>query len=229
MTSVAQRIPEIDLLPKVLSFYGVRADNDEERSRFVAKHLDELERAENEAIARTGFVLRRSHEGFGLGYKVPLAIIAIGHAMLGVDLAVVTPLLASNPAAFTCAAVGAVYYGYQAMTDHERTELHRRVGEAIGVGIELIRSIAEFCITTLKTLLDTETMAKLKTAVAEAAAYFGTSLASITGSFADKLLETAHYAAGKVTGAGSVIGTTAASIYGSGKALVWQPGDQKPE
>lgn len=143
MSVLAQRLPQDHLLERVLRNYGVEGISDGERKRFVTQHIELLEASDNEAVARSGFVLRRAQDGFGLGYKVPLAVMAMGQAMLGLDLAVAAPFIASNPAAFTCAAIGAVYYGYSALSDDERQTLHKVVGMAIDVGIELVRSVID--------------------------------------------------------------------------------------
>lgn len=210
MSEVAERIPTNDLLPRVLATYGITADDDLNRRIFVDEHIDFLERADNEAIARTGFVLKRANEGFGLGYKVPLAVIAAGQAMLGIDLAVATPFLASNPAAFTAAAMGAIYYGYQALSETERIELHARIGAAIDFGVELVKNILQFCVDTMKELLTPETLAQLRTYISETAALVGTSLYEVTGRLVDRI----SYLASGATAVASNAATSVSTLAG---------------
>lgn len=175
-----------DLLRRILSDYGVSDTHDPARQEFVGRHIEALESSDNEVMARTGFVLRRAADGYGLGYKVPLAIIAMGREMLGLNFAVAAPFIASNPAAFTCAAAGAVYYGYSALSDDERAELSTRIGAAFSFGAELVKGLAEFFISTMRSVFDSNLLKQLKGCLAEAAGAAGTSLYAITGSLRDK-------------------------------------------
>lgn len=210
MGALSRRLPEKDLIERVLRSYGVSSNSDKYRQTFVAQHLDLLATSDNESVARSGYVLKRAQDGFGLGYKVPLAIIAIGQVMLGLDLAVTAPFIAANPAAFTCASIGAVYYGYSALDENERQILHRKIGDAIDVGVELVRSIVEFCVATLKSLLSKETLSAMRDIVSDYAQQAGSSLAEITGKVSDKAweigeqaIEGAGYAANSAIGAAS--------------------------
>ncbi|MEC7818410.1 MAG: hypothetical protein VX454_07060 [Pseudomonadota bacterium] len=217
--NAAANVPTDDLLAKVVATYGVSAHDDSEQKRFITKHIADLETSDNEAVARTGFVLKRANEGFGLGHKVPLSIIAMGQAMLGIDLAVAAPFLASNPAAFTAAALGAVYYGYQALDDEERAELHARIGAALDFGVELVKTIINFCISTMKSLLDPETLAQIKKYVADAAEAAGNSLYDVTGKMLDRLWGLASDAGEAASTAGTAIGSVAGDAYLKGRAF----------
>ena len=220
--SISQRLPEQGLLPKVLATYGLDGGDESKQRQFVAEHIAQLESSDNEAIARSGFVLNRAQEGFGLGHKVPLAIIAMGQTMLGIDLAVATPFLASNPAAFTAAALGAVYYGYQALEDSERAELHARIGAALEFGVELVKTIARFCIETMKSILDPETLSQIKRFVAEVAEAAGGTLYDVTGKFLDRISGVASSIGTTAASAGSSIGSAAASTVNRGKRIIWR-------
>jgi hypothetical protein len=226
--AVTDRIPENDLLKHLFATYGVAEDSNQERSRFIDQHLLSLEQADNEVVSRAGFVLRKAQEGFGLGYKVPVVVIAMGKAMLGIDLAVMTPLVATHPAAWTCAALGAVYYGYTALGDEERIALTAKVGAALDFGAELVRGIVQFCIDTLKSVLSDENIKKMKAMVAETAAAFGLTIADITRSLLDRVYT---FASSSVETASSVAATAASSIgdlagtaYATGNRLL-QRGD----
>lgn len=224
----AQRIPEANLLQKVVSTYGVEASDESKQAQFISEHIAQLEVSENEAIARSGFVLKRANEGFGLGYKVPLALLAMGQAMLGIDLAVAAPFLASNPAAFTAAALGAVYYGYQALDDEERELLHAKIGAAVGFGVELVKTIAEYCINTMKSLLDLETLAQIKKYVAEAAIAAGSTLYDVTGRLYDRVAGLASDAGAVAANAGGAIGVAAGSVYERGWNLIGRNDKESP-
>jgi hypothetical protein len=197
-------VPENDFLPRILAPYGVNAQHVSERQAFINEHIAQLE----------------ASEGFGLGHKVPLSIIAMGQKMLGIDLAVATPFLASNPAAFTAAALGAVYWGYRALSDDEKAQLHSLIGEAFSFGVELVKTIAEFCIKTMKSLLDAEAFAQLKEYVAEAANAVGSSLYEVTGRLYDRVSEAANSAKSAVSNAGTAVGVATAKTLQSGKALI---------
>lgn len=218
MSVLAQRLPQDHLLERVLRNYGVEGISDGERKRFVTQHIELLEASDNEAVARSGFVLRRAQDGFGLGYKVPLAVMAMGQAMLGLDLAVAAPFIASNPAAFTCAAIGAVYYGYSALSDDERQTLHKVVGMAIDVGIELVRSVIEFCIATLKSILDKQTLVAVRDFVAEYARLAGSSLGEVTGKLSDRAFELGRQAAEGAEELAGAIRASASSVLAQGTA-----------
>ena len=179
-------IPEEDLLRRLLADYGVSEVGENGRSEFVDRHIQALESSDNEVIARTGFVLKRAAEGYGLGYKVPLALLAMGRAMLGIDFAVAAPFISANPVAFTCAAAGAVYYGYAALGDDERTQLHARIAGAFQFGIELVKGLADFFITTMRSVFDSDLLKQMKACLADAATAAGTSLYAITGSLRDR-------------------------------------------
>ncbi|MCB2085171.1 MAG: hypothetical protein H6920_07735 [Sphingomonadaceae bacterium] len=217
--NAAANVPTDDLLAKVIATYGVQAADESAQRQFIAKHIAELETSDNEAVARTGFILKRANEGFGLGHKVPLSIIAMGQAMLGIDLAVAAPFLASNPAAFTAAALGAIYYGYQALEDEERAELHARIGAALDFGVELVKTIVRFCIDTMKSLLDPETLAQIKNYVADAAEAAGNSLYDVTGKLLDRISGLASDASEVASSAGTALGAAAGEAYQKGRAL----------
>lgn len=211
-----------NLLPRVLASYGVDARSVSDQHEFINQHIATLETSANETIARTGFVLKRASEGFGLGYKVPLAVIAMGQTMLGIDLAVATPFIASNPAAFTAAAMGAIFWGYQSLDDEEKAHLHSRIGEAFSFGVELVKTIAEFCIRTMKSLLDSDEFAELRRLVAEFADAVGSSLYQVTGRIYDRVTEIASSAGTAVTNAGAAVGATASTTLSKGKSLIWK-------
>ena len=218
MTAVERRLPDHDLLERVLRNYGVERASETERTRFVSKHIELLESSENEAVARSGFVLRRAQDGFGLGYKVPLAVIAMGQTMLGLDLAVSAPFIATNPAAFTCAAIGAIYYGYAALSEDERHKLNTAVSAAIEAGVELVRSIVEFCIGTLKSVLDKQTLIAVRDFVAEYAQMAGSSLAEVTGKLSDKAAELGRQAIAGAEELANTVRTTASTVIEHGTA-----------
>jgi len=226
--NTAQSAPHSDLLPRVLAPYGVDAKSVSAQHDFVNHHIATLETSANETIARTGFVLKRASEGFGIGYKVPLAVIAMGQAMLGIDLAVATPFMASNPAAFTAAAMGAVFWGYQSLDSEQKATLHTMIGEAFDFGVELVKTIVEFCIRTLTSILNSDELAELKRYVAEFAEALGSSLYEVTGRIYDRVTEIAGTAGAAITSAGSAVSSSASTTFSKGKSLIWKNKDGNP-
>ena len=228
MTTAAAQ-PQNDLVVKVLAPYGVNASSVSEQHSFIENHIAELEASDNETIARTGFVLKRASEGFGIGHRIPLAVMAMGQKMLGIDLAVATPFIASNPAAFTAAAMGAIYWGYQALDPDERDQLHQLIGQAFDFGVELVRNLAEFCIRSMKELLDSEELAQLRKYVAEFAKAVGSSLYEVTGRIFDRATEIANSASVAVSGAGTTVANAASTSFSRGKALIWRKEEDTEE
>lgn len=213
-------VPSEDYIPRVLAPYGVNATSVTAQHEFVNEHIAQLVSSENEVIARTGYVLARASEGFGLGHRVPLSLIAMGQKMLGIDLTVPTAFLASNPAAFTAAAIGAVYWGYQALDDKEKEQLHSLIADAFEFGVELVKTLAEFCIKTLKSLLDSEAFAELRKYVAEAATALGSSLYEVTGRIYDRVTEVANSALSAAASVGTAVGAATDKTLQSGKAII---------
>lgn len=230
-TSVA-RLEGSNILEHTLGIYGVKDKSDDARNRFVHKHIAMLESAENEVVARSGFVLRRANEGFGLGYRVPMALIAMGHALLGIDLSLAAPAMASNPVALTCAAVGAIYYGYAALNEVERQAINQRVAEAFSFGAELVQSIVKYCVETLKSILDSEGFAYLKNLVSEYATSFGLTISDITMSITDRIAtlaaSTSQEAGRLVSSAASSVGDLANQAVDAGNRAVSYIKDKKP-
>lgn len=227
MGSIAASAPSEDYILKVLAPYGVSAGSVSDQHLFVNEHIASLVASDNEVIARTGFVLARASEGFGLGHRVPLSLIAMGQKLLGIDLAVAAPFIASNPAAFTAASIGAVYWGYQALDEDEKAQLHAMIGEAFAFGVELVKTLAEFCIRTLKSLLDSEAFAQLRQYVADAATAVGSSLYEVTGRIYDRASEVANAAISAVSGVGTAVGAVTDKTIKSGKSLISRSKEEK--
>jgi len=96
----------------IQGIYGMGASIDS----FIDDHISQMKTSENDTIAKTGRVIEMAKFGFGLGYMSSVAIIAVGQLILGNPLnavgTVATAATLTNPIAMTCAAVGAIYYGW---------------------------------------------------------------------------------------------------------------------
>ena len=180
---------------------------------FIDDHIANLKRSTNATIAGTGRVLEGAKYGFGIGYIAPIAIIAVGQLLLGNTFSAVVTLATaatlSNPIAMTCAAVGAIYYGWAALSDEERNAVLKRLAEGLSLGVELIRSLVDFVIRTTLAFFGSEQLTEFKTYIKEQAGRFGRSLYDVTG----KVGDLAKGAADKVAGlAGQAFDATGAVL-----------------
>ncbi len=177
-------------------------------NEFVDEHIEKLKQSDIPTIARTGRVIEAAKFGFGVGYVVPVAIIAVGQLLLGNTLSaigtVASAVTLSNPIAMTCASIGAIYYGWSALTDAERTEIIQKVSEGLSIGAELIKSILRFILDKIKELLSDENIKEIKNLVRESAQAFGRTIGDITRAFSDRATDLA-----------TVVGNKTGSAYDS--------------
>lgn len=180
-------VPSNPIVDAIKALYGVASAVNE----FIDKHIDDLKNHPNQTISATGRILEGAKIGFGIGYITPLILTATGQLLLGNNLQVVVTTAVSgalsNPLAMTCAAIGAIYYGWQALTEDEKNAILDRLTHAFEVGAELIKSMVSYVITSLGTLLSKENLSEFKNFIAAAAENFGTTLAEITRDIKDKL------------------------------------------
>lgn len=179
-------VPSNPLVDAIKALYGVATSV----NTFIDEHIAKLKAHENETINTTGRVLENAKAGFGIGYITPLILTATGQLLLGNQLNA-TAILASgmtlsNPLAMTCGAIGAIYYGWQALNEEEKNAILARLTEAFEVGVELIKSMISFVISALGSILSKEKLAEFKNFVASAAENFGKTLADITRDIKDK-------------------------------------------
>lgn len=161
---------------------------------FAVSHIDTLKAADNALANRCGLVLEAANSGFGVGHETAMILIGVGQGMLGNPLTgTVASGAITNPIVMTCAAVGAIHYGWKAMSDSERDALLKTVGSAFQIGVEFIRSIASFAFDFIQTLMSRENLAELKRLVVEAAASFGRRLGDVTHLLSDRLIDGASY------------------------------------
>ena len=174
----------------IQALYGAAEDLNE----FLDRHIAEMKGSETPVIARTGRVLEAAKYGFGLGYLSSTIVIAAGQLLLGNPLgaiaAVATAATLTNPIAMTCAAVGAVYYGWHALSDRERNEIIERLSEGLATGIELIKAVLRFVIEKTKELLSPKNIEEIKKFIASGAAVFGRTLGDVTHRIADVVSDT---------------------------------------
>lgn len=162
-------------------------------NEFINDHIETLKASDNPTISSTGRVLEGAKFGFGLGYVAPVVIIATGQLLLGNTFSgvmgaagtVMSAATFTNPVAMTCAAVGAIYFGWTALSDPEKNDILNRLSEGLKVGVELIKSLVGYVCNKLKEFSSSKQLAEFKDFVKTQAAEFGKTLYDITKSVGD--------------------------------------------
>lgn len=186
---------------------------------WLDEHIEDLKRSDDPLIASAGRVLEGAKFGFGMGYVASTALIAVGQFLLGNTFAAVATVASaavlSNPIAMTCAAIGAIYFGWKALTDKERQQVLEHLAAGLTLGVELIRAVVEFAILRSRELLDSrqiETAKKFLKAQAEA---FGRTLYDVTRQLGDLASDSAEAIADKAGQAAVAIKGAAGKVGGA--------------
>jgi len=151
--------------------------------------ISNMKANENPTINRIGRVLEGSKMGFMMGYLTPSILTAVGVTLTTGDLLTAVGggiAVLGNPVAGVSAAVGAVYFGWKALSDSERDAVLKQVGDFLKTGYELIKAVVNFAIDLMKDLLSADNLNEIKETLSEAAELVGRHLADITKSFKDK-------------------------------------------
>jgi hypothetical protein len=175
------------MVASIQTLYGTaKSIND-----FLNEHIENLKVSDNQTISRTGSVLEMAKYGFGIGFITPVAVIAAGQMLLGNPLSAVVTVATSpvNPIAMTCAAVGAIYYGWNALTEQEKNEMLEKLSKGLEIGVQLIKSIIGFIIDKTTELWTSENISEIKKYISSAAAVFGKTLGDVTNSIRDKVVD----------------------------------------
>jgi hypothetical protein len=211
---------------------------------FLDKHIEALKSSPDPLTASVGRVLEAAKAGFGLGCVVPVIVIAVGQLLLGNPLAAVATVgsaaLLSNPVAMTCAAIGAIYYGWRALTEVERNAIVDRLREGLSVGVELVRSVIDFALHKMRKLLSSKQLIEIKEYIKTQAALFGRSLYQVTRKVGDLVKGTSEKVgqlAGDAIDAGTELAKEAyestadavASAADTGKSVVNRIGESIAE
>ena len=155
--------------------------------------VEKMKQSENSTVTRTATVIEGAKYGFGIGYATSVIVIAAGQIILGntfnAVVTVATAATLTNPIAMTCGAIGAIYYGWRALSDEERNAILSRLKDALGVGGELIKSIINYVVSTMKELLSTENLAEVKRFISEATKAFDRSLSDVTKAIKDTVVD----------------------------------------
>jgi len=167
------------------ALYGIaKSVND-----FIDEHIAKMKDSKDEAISQIGRVLEMAKIGFGIGFFSSAIIIAAGQAILGNPLSAAAAVITApfNPIVMTCAAAGALYYGWRALTDDERNEIVEDISKGFKLGSELINSVVKYVIDRMSSKLTEETIENVKRYMREVAKEFGKTIADITRKTADKV------------------------------------------
>ncbi len=201
----------------IRGIYGIAGDI----NGFLDRHIEDLQASDNPTVARTGRVMMAAKSGFGIGYITSVVVIATGQLLLGNTLAaggvVLTAVTLTNPIAMTCAAIGAIYYGWNALSDQERNDIIEKLTNDLKVGAELIKSLIRFVVDKTKEFLSSENLKEIKVFVANAAAGFGKSLGDVTKKMADIVSGSFDALKRKTGQAADVAADMASDAYGAVK------------
>ena len=158
---------------------------------FVDEHIDALKASNDPSISKIGSVLQGAKKGLLLGYAAPVVLIATGQLLLGHPFlaggTVLTAATLTNPIASTCAAIGAIWFGWKALNKTEQERLLEKLSKGFELTIDVIRSVIEFAQRQLKSTFNSKELAVLKDGLIEFARKLGRSLYSITGQLKDLL------------------------------------------
>lgn len=160
---------------------------------FLNNQIEEMKVSANPTISRTGRVLEAAKFGFGMGYMSSAVIITLGQLLCGFTgpamSTVASTAAFSNPLVMTCAAFGAVYFGWNALSPQEKADTIERIRADLDVGSELINSIAQFVIIKTKEFLDSDNLRELKQNISDAAHQFGKTLGDVTHAIKDRVVD----------------------------------------
>lgn len=156
---------------------------------FLLDHIHVLTNGDaGELAKRCGEVLQEVIGGFGIGAETGLALIGVGQVLLGNPMtAASATAVTTNPVAMTCAAMGAIYYGWGALKKEEQDTTLALVGKAFGMGVELVRAVVDLAMKLLRALASYAR--ELKQWVADGVAAYGGRLSDVTRAFSDRAWE----------------------------------------
>jgi ElaB/YqjD/DUF883 family membrane-anchored ribosome-binding protein len=175
------------ILDSIKGLYGItKSFND-----FIKDHIKEMQDSENHTVSRTGKVLKSAKQGFGIGFITPVIVIATGQLILGNPLSAAATIVTAplNPIAMTCAAVGAIYYGWSVLSDQEKNEILEKLSKGLEIGTEMIKSVIRFVTEKTKELLSPENLNEIKKFISNAASVFGKTLADVTNAIIDRVVD----------------------------------------
>ncbi|NJD24849.1 MAG: hypothetical protein FIB06_05530 [Betaproteobacteria bacterium] len=211
MTGAALALSPI--VAAIQAAYGVAsAVND-----WLDKHIEDMKSSDNPTVSRAGRVIEMAKYGFGIGYITPVVVIAVGQMLLGNPLGaaatVATAATLTNPAAMTCAAIGAIYFGWSALSDTERTEILDKLTRGLQIGAELIIAIVAYVTKHFAEVMNSKNLKEIREYIATTASAFGKTLGDITHKLGDIIGSAVDVVKKKSTVAISTTKESAAGTY----------------
>lgn len=193
--------PLTPIAEALAALYGVASAFNE----FIDRQIDAMKESGKEVVRTCGRVLEGAKFGFGLGYIAPIIILATGQLLLGNPLGaaatVATGATLSNQIAMTSAAIGAIYFGWDALNDDEKQGILDRLSEDLKAGIEFVRAVIRYVIDFMTQAMTSDSIEEIKEIISKAASEFGKTLGDITRAIKDKVVDAAEYVADKVSDA----------------------------
>lgn len=188
---------------------------------WINNHIEELKQSDQETIAATGDVLGGVKKGFGMGYLGSVTLIAAGQLLLGNPLSAAGTVAAAatltSPVAMTAASIGAVYFGWNALTNKQKSTILDSLAEGLEVGIEFIKSVIRFAVGLMKDLLNSKQAKELKKYIKDQAAQFGRSLYDVTHQIRDFCSTTAEKISRKASAMGQATTAAPKKAYSAAK------------
>lgn len=180
-------IPSSPLTQALRSLYGTASTLHD----FMDAHIAALKASGDQTISATGELLAAAKTGFMLGYAVPVAVVAVGQLLLGNPLTAVVSAASMmvSPVAISCAAVGAIWLGWRALKPVEQARILEAVKTGLDLSITVVTSVIDFVIKQSQALFNKPQVAALREMIRTEAAEFGRTLAQVTGSAIDAVME----------------------------------------
>jgi len=170
----------------VQALYGIASDANE----FFNRHIDKLKSSDQPALAAAGRLLEAAKTGFGVGYGGSVAVVVVGQLILGHPLTAGIVLAKSalllNPVAVTCGAIGAIYFGWSALQDEERSAIIGRVVEVLGIAADTVRALVQFVLTSARKTGESWPTLAFKESLIAQAQQWGHALGDVTRSATDR-------------------------------------------
>jgi len=197
MTTLKIPTPITPIVEAIRVLYGTAKTINE----FIDEQIDSMKSSAKEAVQVCGKILEGTKYGFGIGYATSIVAITVGHLLMGNPLSAVGTIASgttgiavfTNPIAMTCASIGAIFYGWNALDEHEKEAIFERVVNDFKIGVELIKAIINYVITKTKELMSSDALADIKVYVQESVKKFGKTLSDVTRNLKDKVVDTAEY------------------------------------
>ncbi len=163
-------------------------------NKFVDQHIDDMKASTDASVAGTGRVLEGAKQGLFLGYAAPVVIIATGQLLLGNPLSAVGTVASAatlmNPVASTCAAIGAIWFGWKALSKSEQDALLGKLSKGFSLAVEDIHEVIVFALNLLKSTFGSKELQALKGLLVAFAEKIGRSMYAITGKLKDLIYST---------------------------------------